>query len=101
MYWASLTESLRQINQTVNYLANESGHSPLEIKRIIAQELEPEYIAVLFSRTPEAAHDILKEVCNVPTSTRLGTRKFIKFQERMETMIAEIAGQINTFRQAV
>ena len=33
MYWASLTESLRQINQTVNYLANESGHSPLEIKR--------------------------------------------------------------------
>ncbi len=97
MYWACLTESLQQINQTVNYLANESGHSPLEIKRIIAKDLEPEYVALLFARTPEAAHDILKEISNIPTSTRLGTKKFIQFQERMESMLSEIVGQINDF----
>ena len=100
-YWANITEYLRQINQTITCLANESGHTPLDIKRMIAADLEPEYIAILFARSPEVVHDILKEVCNVPTSTKLGTKKFSEFGERMEVMIAEIVGQINTFRGAV
>jgi len=97
-YWATLAEYLRQINQTVHSIAESSGHTPLEIKRLIAADLLPEQIAILFAKTPETAHDVLKEICDVPTSTRLGTKEFQRFEERMEQTIAEIAGHVEAFR---
>ena len=100
-YWASLTEYLKQINQTVHALANETGYTPLEMKRLIAAEMPSEHIAILFARKPEVAHEVLKEICDVPTSTRLGTKKFMAFEERMVQAIAEIAGQVNAFASKV
>ncbi|HEY4761491.1 MAG TPA: hypothetical protein VIH42_12995 [Thermoguttaceae bacterium] len=97
-YWATLTECLRQIKQTVYGLAESSGHTPLEIRRLIAADLLPEQIAILFAKTPETVHDVLKEICDVPTSTRLGTKEFQRFEERMEQTIAEIAGHVGAFR---
>lgn len=96
-YWASLTEYLMQMNQTVHAVANETGYTPLEIKRLIAKEMPPEHIAILFTSKPEVAHDVLKEICGVPTSTRLGTKKFMLFEERMVQAIAEVVGQVNAF----
>jgi len=82
-YWATLSEHLRQINATVNQIASDSGHTPLEIKRGLAGQLAPEEIAILFATRPEVAHEVLKMVCNIPTSTRLGTKKSIEFEERV------------------
>jgi hypothetical protein len=96
-YWASLTEYLNQMNQTVHVIANETGYSALEVKRLIAAEMPAEHIAILFARKPEAAHEVLKVIHNIPTSTRLGTKKFMLFEERMIQTIAEIAGQVNAF----
>lgn len=99
-YWASLNEYLKQISASVNQIADYTGHTPLEARRIIARELEPEYVAILFSNTAEAAHDILKLIVGIPTSTRLGTKKFTQFHERMEQTIALIAGEVNSFVRA-
>jgi hypothetical protein len=99
-YWASLNEYLKQIRASVNQIAEYTGHTPLEARRIIARALEPEYVAVLFSNTAEAAHDILKLIVGIPTSTRLGTKKFTEFHERMEQTIALIAGEVNNFVRA-
>ena len=97
-YWASLTEYLNQIHQTIQIVSDESGYTPLEVKRLIADDLKPEQVAILFARTPEVAHDVIKEICNVPTSVRLGTKRFMEFEEQMERTIAEIAGQIEVFK---
>ena len=97
-YWASLTEYLNQIHQTIQIISDESGYTPLEVKRLIADDLKPEQVAILFARTPEVAHDVIKEICNVPTSARLGTKRFMLFEEQMERTIAEIAGQIEVFK---
>ena len=63
--------------------------------------MQPEYVAILFSHTPEVAHDILKLIVGIPTSTRLGTKEFMKFEEQMEATIAVIAGEINHFAQRI
>lgn len=96
-YWATLNEHLKQIARDVHRIADYTGYSPLEARRVIAREMEPEYIAILFSHTAEAAHDILKLIVGIPTSTRLGTKKFTEFHERMEQTIALIAGEVNRF----
>lgn len=96
-FWASLTEYLRQMNQTVQAIANESGHTVLEIKRLIAREMEPEQVAILFARKPEVAHEVLKAILDIPTSTRLNTKQFMAYEGRMEQTIAEIAGIVNAF----
>jgi hypothetical protein len=98
-YWATLTELLNSINQTISVIAGDTGYTAIEIKRLIAKELSPEQIAILFARTPEVAHEVLKEICGIPTSTRLGTKEFIAYEERMEQTIAEIAGHIEAFRR--
>jgi len=96
-YWASLNENLRLIEESIRRVAEYTGHSNLEIRRLIAKELPPEYIAILFSSSAEAAHDILKLIVGVPTSTRLGTKAFSQFEGRMEETMAQISGEINNF----
>ena len=96
-HWATLTDYLKQITQSIEKISTQTGYTPLEIKRLIAKEMPPEHIAILFARSPETAHDVLKEICGIPTSTRLGTKKFHEFDETMEQTIAEIMGQVNAF----
>ncbi len=98
-YWASLTQCLKEIADTANRVSDATGYTPLEVKRLIAKEMEPEYIAILYARSPEVAHDVIKAICNVPTSVRLGTKEFSKFDETMERTIAEIVGQIQAFER--
>ena len=45
-YWASLTEYLNQIHQTIQIISDESGYTPLEVKRLIADDLKPEQIEI-------------------------------------------------------
>ncbi len=96
-YWATLTEFLRLLHQTVQTVADNTGYSPLEVKRLIAADLLPEQVAILYARTPEVAHDVIKEICGIPTSTRLGTKKFSEFDERMTAVVSEIAGIVQAF----
>lgn len=91
-YWASLDEELRQLAHEVALICEHTGYSDLETRRLIAKELQPEQAALLFARTSEAAHDILKTIHGIDTSTRLGTKKFMEFEERMIATVAEVVG---------
>ena len=97
-YWVNLNEYLRQMNLIVELISNQTGYTPLEVRRLISKEMPAEYIAILFARTAESAHEVLKAICGIPTSTRLGTKKFSEFDELMENTIAEIMGYVNAFR---
>lgn len=94
-YWALMQENLDAITATVERLSEETGHTPLEIRRHIAAQLTPEHAAILYAVKKEAAHEILKLICGVPTSTRLGTKKFKKFEAIMEATLADILGEVN------
>ena len=82
-YWASLTQYLKEIDHAIKRISDSTGYTPLEVKRLIAKEMPPEYIAILFAKSPETAHDVLKEICGIPSSTRLGTKKFMDFETVM------------------
>ena len=93
-YWATLTEELRNMNASITEMSAHTGYTPLEVRRIVAGELQPEQIAVLFANTPEAVHDILKAIHGIPTSTRLGTKQFAEYEQRMLQTIAEVVGAV-------
>lgn len=95
-FWASLTEYLRQINEVVNQVATETGHTPLEVKREAVGGLPIEYGIILFAKRPEVVHAVLKEICNIPTSTRLGTKKFMEYEERMLAVMGDILGHVKS-----
>ncbi len=94
-YWVSLNEHLRQMNLAVELISNRTGYTPLEVRRLIAKDMPAEYIAILFARTAESAHEVMKAICGIPTSTKLGTKKFSEFDDLMANTIAEIMGYIN------
>jgi hypothetical protein len=93
-YWCTLEEELRQLSAGIAEISEHTGYSPLEVRRIVAKELQPEQVALLYAGTPEAVHDILKTINGIPTSTRLGTKKFMEFEERMLQNIAEVVGAV-------
>ena len=93
-YWVGLQEILRHLNATVNQIASDTGHSPLEVKRIAVVGLPIEYGIILFAKKPEVAHEVLKDICNVPTTTKLGTKKFIEYEDRMLAVMTEILGHV-------
>jgi hypothetical protein len=93
-FWATLTEELRQLSAGIAEIAAHTGYTPLEVRRIVAKELQPEQVAILYAGTPEAVHDILKTINGIPTSTRLGTKKFMEYEERMVQTIAEVVGAV-------
>ena len=94
-YWATLNDYIDQLTAAVYQVAEYTGYTPLEARRIVAQKLMPEQGAILFATKAEAVHDMIKLICGVPTSTRLGTKKFQKFEAIMETTITEIVGEVN------
>ncbi len=98
-YWATLTELLREIAKTVTAVSEHSGYSPREVKKLMASTLTPEQTGILFARKPELAHEVVKQICDVPTSTRLGTKKFMEFEERMIQEIATISGEVAAFKR--
>lgn len=93
-YWCEVQYFMEQINEAIHNAANESGHSEFEIKKILAEQLPIEQAVILFARKPEVVHDILKGICNIPTSTRLGTKDFMKFEDRLAQTMSEIIGNI-------
>lgn len=99
-YWASLNELMEQKRAYIQSVADSTGHTPLEVKRLIAVNMPPEHVAILFTHSAEVAHDIVKEICDVPTSTRLGTKEFMQFEERMIQAIIEIMDEIKSISNA-
>ena len=93
-YWCELKEILDKMQANIVYISDETGYTPIEVRRMIAEKLPPEYSAILYSRTEKAAHDVIKTICGVPTSTRLGTKAFSKFEQIMETTITEAASAV-------
>jgi len=90
MYWSALDERLKELNLAIMAAADMSGHTPMEIRAIFAQRLEPEYIGILYVRNAEAVHEILKVIGGVPTSTKLTKATFSDFYERMEVVMSEV-----------
>ena len=93
-YWASLEEMLDQVQQAVNKVT-EGGYNQLEARRLIAKDLEPEQVAILYSPNKEVAHSVLKMINWVPSTTRLGTKEFMQYEEVMFKTMSEIVGEIN------
>lgn len=93
-FWATLTEELRNLSAGISEVSEHTGYTPLEVRRIIAKELQPEQVAILYASTPEAVHDILKVINGIQTSTRLGTKQFMQYEERMLQTIAEVVGAV-------
>lgn len=98
-YWADMQYFLEQIDEAVERLTDNYGYTNIEVRREIAREMQkeypPEYSMVLFARTKEVAHEIMKMICNIPTSTRLGTKEFQKFDTIRERTMVELLGIIN------
>lgn len=101
-YWSNLSNLLQEIRQAISQVSEHTGYSEFEVRKLVADELPIEQAAILFVRTPEAAHEILKMLVGIPTSTRLGTKAFSKFEMRLEQTMMEIIGNINAItRRAV
>lgn len=92
MYWSALDDRVNAVNRLVTIAADTTGHTPLEMRQIWASNMPPEQAALMFVLRPEAAHEIIKVVLGVPTTTRLTKANFSEFYERMETIYAEIIG---------
>ncbi|MEE9118749.1 MAG: hypothetical protein V3U02_09200 [Calditrichia bacterium] len=92
-YWSGLNEYLDQMNEAINRI-EENGYTNLESRKVIASELSTEHAAILYCTNAESIHNIIKLICGVPTSTRLGTKEFQKFESVMEGTLAEIIGEI-------
>lgn len=99
-FWATLTEELRQLSANIAEISAHTGYTPLEVRRIVSKELQPEQVALIYAGTPEAAHDILKTINGIPTSTRLGTKKFAEYEELMVQTIAEVVGAVRAVAKA-
>jgi hypothetical protein len=96
-YWSDLTHQLDLLAQEIKSISDHTGYTPLEVRKLIAKDLEPEHAALLFTLSPEAAHEVLKVISGIPTSTRLGTKEFSQFEDRMIQIVAEIVGQVRYF----
>ena len=95
-YWATLDEHLSAIATLVEAVAEQTGYTPLEVRRLIAWTagLPPEQVGILFARKKDVIHEHLKIICDIPTSTRLGTKEFMGLEDRMIQTLTEIEGEI-------
>jgi hypothetical protein len=96
-YWAELTFFMEQINESISHAAESSGYTDIELRRILADQLPIEQALILYARKKEVIHEVLKDIVNIPTSTRLGTKDFMKFEGRLEQVMSEILGNIRGF----
>jgi len=95
LYWSALNDRLAEVGRLVGMVADNSGHSNLEARRALAHGLPGEVAALLFVHSGEAAHEILKLIHGIPTTTKLSKRTFTEFYDRMETTFADLVGHIN------
>ena len=97
MWWSALEFHICQIAQAVTKISDYTGHTPLEIRRMIALQVSPEQSLMIYALKKEALHEALKLICCIPTSTRLGTKKFSEFHGVMEMEMANLMAEVNGF----
>jgi len=93
-YWADIDHFMKEINAIINAKADELGYTNLEMRRTMAEELPIEHALILYARHKEVVHDILKEICNIPSTTKLGSKKFAKFHDILQSTMSWIIGNI-------
>jgi len=95
-YWCMMQESLDIISAEVDEMAERTGYTPLEARRVVAAEMPWEQSMILACRKSEAAHEVAKMILGIPTSTRLGTKDFMKFEDQIDMLMAEIVATIRS-----
>ena len=93
-YWATLGEYVEDINNAIHYYSNESGYTDLEARHVLGEQLGWPRDHILMARKPEVVHEIAKMICGVPTSTRLGTKEFTKFEDIILDYVGEVAAEV-------
>jgi len=104
-YWATLREELLKLNGMVLEISEHSGHTPLEIRDIVAAEvnnyLGPRYGQFLYCTDEYHAHCIMKTLLLEPgkqSSSEINVEQFSEFAEHMIRIMSEILGVMNEFR---
>jgi hypothetical protein len=97
-YWANIEFFMAEINTAIDQIAETTGYSNLEARRVVAEKMDIEHAVILFARTKEVVHEVLKQICRIPTSTKLGTKAFNKFSDRMDQVMADILGEVRAIR---
>ena len=93
-YWSNIEFWMEEIRNEIKAIAEETGYTYLEARRVIANELPPEHEEILYARTKEAVHDALKEICGIPTTTRLGTKEFNNYSDQLDLAMSQILGEV-------
>jgi len=96
-YWAGLQWHIDEVSQAIGKISDYTGHTPLEIRKLIASNMSPDHTVMLFSLKKEAVHETLKLICDIPTSVKLGTKKFMEFESIMEQQMADVLGEVKSF----
>ena len=96
-YWAEVQYFMSELNEILAQAAEESGYTQIEMRRLVAEQLPVEQAVILYARKKEVVHDVLKDICGIPTSTRLGTKEFSRFDEVLAQTMSEIIGNIRGF----
>lgn len=97
-YWANIEFWIEEIRNEIKVIADETGYTYLEARRVIANELPPEHEEILYARTKEAVHEGLKEICGIPTTTRLGTKDFNNYSDQLDLAMSQILGEVRAIR---
>lgn len=95
-YWSEVAYFQSELNEAISQAANDTGHTEFEIKKILAEKLPVEQSVILFARKPEVVHEVLKGICNIDSSVRLGTKAFSRFDEILAQTMAEIIGSVRS-----
>lgn len=93
-YWATLNDHLQNISNWVQQLADETGHTSMEIRHFVASQLSPEYAAIVYAFTDDSAHKVMKIIQGKESSRKLGTKEFMDFEQRMDQIMSEIVGEV-------
>ena len=93
-YWCEVQYFMDELRSLIEQAEEQTGHTNIEIRHILAGQMPIEQAVILFARKPETVHEILKDICGIPTSTRLGTKSFAKFDERLAQVMSEIIGNV-------
>jgi len=96
-YWAEISYFMDELNNVIEQKADETGYSNIEVRKILAEKLPIEQAIILFAKKSEIVHQVLKDICGIPTSTKLGTKDFVKFEDRLSQTMTEIIGNIRGF----
>lgn len=96
-YWVSLTHELERITLIIDEVAERTGFTNLTVRKIIAGNMEWEYSLILSARNPKMAHEVLKMILDIPTTTKAGTKEFMKFEDVMLQTMTEIVGEVQAY----